>query len=168
VVEFFDYRCAYCKSAAPQVLQLVDQQPDVRLVFKELPILPDANGRIGVSERAARVALAAREAGKYREVHRDLMSQRALDDAAIAAIARRHGLDAQALLRTASTPAVDDHLSDIQELAQALGVSGTPAFFVGDTVIPGADIDALRAAISQQRQARAAAPPAATPARAAS
>lgn len=59
VVEFFDYRCGYCKSIAPEVLALLDSEKDVRFVFKELPILPDANGRIGVSERAARLALAA-------------------------------------------------------------------------------------------------------------
>ena len=81
VVEFFDYRCGFCKSAAPEVLKLLQTEKDVRLVFKELPILPDANGRIGVSERAARLALAARSSGKYVAVHRDLMAERALDDA---------------------------------------------------------------------------------------
>ena len=155
VVEFFDYRCGYCKAAAPEVLKLVASQKDVRLVFKEFPILPDANGRIGVSERAARIALAARKSGKYVDVHRDLMAERALDDAALTRVAQKHGLDAAALLRAGEAPAVDEHLADTQELAQKLNIAGTPAFVVGNTVVPGADLEALRAAIAQARKKRA-------------
>jgi protein-disulfide isomerase len=165
VVEFFDYRCGYCKTAAPAVVDLVRTEPDVRVVFKELPILPDRDGRLGVSERAARLALAAKDTGKYLEVHRDLMAEKALDDAGIARIARKHGLDPVALARAGQTPAVDDHLSDTQELARSLGVEGTPAFVVGDTMIPGADIAALRAAIAQKRGGRTAGSAAGTPAR---
>lgn len=152
VVEFFDYRCGFCKTVAPEVVNLLQTEKDVRFVFKELPILPDANGQLGVSERAARVALAAKAQGKYLEVHRDLMAQRALDDAAIARVAQSHGLDSAALLRTGGSPAVDDHLSDTHELAQKLGIQGTPAFIVGDQVIPGADPEALKAAIAAARQ----------------
>ena len=152
VVEFFDYRCGYCKSIAPQVLAMLDSEKDVRFVFKELPILPDANGRIGVSERAARLALAAHAKGRYREVHRDLMAQKALDDAGIQRVARNLGLDPVALARAGATPAAADHLSDNQELARALGIQGTPAFVIGDQVVPSADPDALRAAIAAARQ----------------
>ena len=155
VVEFFDYRCGFCKTAAPEVLKLVASQKDVRLVFKEFPILPDANGRIGVSERAARIALAAKGSGKYVALHQDLMAQRALDDAAITKVAQKHGLDAAALLRAGQAPAVDEHLADTHELAQKLSIAGTPAFIVGDTVVPGADLEALRAAIANARKKRA-------------
>jgi len=154
VVEFFDYRCGFCKAAAPEVLKLVASEPGVRLVFKEFPILPDSNGRIGVSERAARIALAAKDSGKYVALHRDLMAQKALDDAAITRVAQQHGLDAAALLRAGEARAVDEHLADTHELAQKLNIAGTPAFIVGDTVVPGADLPALREAIAQARKAK--------------
>jgi protein-disulfide isomerase len=154
VVEFFDYRCGYCKTAAPEVVNLIRSDPGIRFVFKELPILPDANGRLGVSERAARLALAAKDSGKYLAVHRDLMAEKALDDAGIERVARKHGLDPAALARAGQAAAVDDHLSDTQELARNLNIAGTPAFVVGDTLVPGADIAALRAAIDAARKGK--------------
>jgi protein-disulfide isomerase len=153
VVEFFDYRCGYCKTVAPEVLAMVQREGDVRFVFKEFPILPDRDtGRLGVSERAARAALAAKAQGKYLELHRDLMAERALDDAAIERVARKHGLDPAGLAEVGGADAVDRQLTDTHQLAQAIGIEGTPAFIVGGTVIPGADIDALRAAIAAERK----------------
>jgi len=152
VVEFFDYRCGFCKAVAPEVLDLVAREGDVRLVLKEFPILPDAGtGEVGVSERAARLALAADDAGKYVPVHRALMAERALNDAALARIAQANGLDA-AEVAAGSTPARDAHLAAVNQLAAALGVNGTPAFIVGDRVIAGADLDGLRAAIAAARK----------------
>lgn len=152
VVEFFDYRCGYCKAIAPEVLDLVQGEGDVRLVFKEFPILPDAGGGgIGVSERASRAAIAAKAKGAYLPVHRDLMAARGLDDAAIARIAQRHGLDARSLAARGGADAVDRQLADTHQLAQTLGVAGTPTFVVGDVVVPSADLDALKAAIAQAR-----------------
>lgn len=141
VVEFFDYRCGYCKAVAPQVLSLVDANKDVRVVMKEMPILSPE------SELAARLALQAAEAGLYPAVHRALMAERALDEAAVERIAAAHGL----------TLARDDkeqseHLADVQRLAQALQVNGTPAFVIGDTMVAGADMDAIRQAIEAQRR----------------
>jgi protein-disulfide isomerase len=152
IVEFFDYRCGYCKAVAPEVLELVRREGDIRFVFKELPILPDREtGLVGVSERAARAALAAKAEGKYVEVHRDLMAERALDDDAIERIVQKHGLDPAKLAEAGEAAGVDAQLADTHELAQAIGVNGTPAFVVGGSVIPGADLDALRAAIRKAR-----------------
>lgn len=152
VVEFFDYRCGYCKAVTPEVLALVEREGDVRFVFKELPILPDSGtGTVGVSERAARAAIAAKAEGKYLEVHRDLMAERALDDAAIERIVEKHGLDPDKLAEVGGSDAVDAQLADAHELAQAVGVGGTPTFIVGGSVIPAADMNALRAAIRKAR-----------------
>ena len=154
VVEFFDYRCGYCKAVAPQLLDLIQREGDVRLVLKELPILPDpGTDRVGVSERAARLALAAEQAGKYLPVHRALMAERALDDAALQRIAAANGLPVPA-----ADPAVNAHLSTVQELAEGIGVNGTPAFIVGDKVIAGADLNGLRTAIAAARQKARTAP----------
>jgi protein-disulfide isomerase len=152
VVEFFDYRCGYCKAVTPEVLELVRREGDVRFVLKEFPILPDRDtGVVGVSERAARAAIAAKAEGKYIEVHQDLMAERALDDAAIDRILKKHGMDPAEVAQAAAAPAVDEQLSDTHELAQAIGVNGTPTFIVGGSVIPAADLDALRAAIRKAR-----------------
>jgi protein-disulfide isomerase len=149
VVEFFDYRCGFCKSAAPDVLALAAENKDVRVVMKEMPILADPQtGRIGVSLQAAKVALKAKEKGNYPEVHRALMAERALDAAAVERIARANGIDPEAL----DAPALEQHLRDVQNLASTLQVDGTPAFFVGDKVIAGADMGALQQAIAEQRQ----------------
>lgn len=152
VVEFFDYRCGYCKAVAPEVLDMVKRDGNIRFVLKEFPILPDRDtGTVGVSERAARVALAAKADGKYVEVHRDLMAERALDDAAIERIITKHGLEPAKVAEAAAAPAIDAHLTDTHALAQAIGVNGTPTFIVGGSVIPAADLDALRAAIQKAR-----------------
>ena len=152
VVEFFDYRCGYCKAVAPEVLDMVQRDGNIRFVLKEFPILPDRDtGTVGVSERAARVALAAKAEGKYIEVHRDLMAERALDDAAIERIIEKHGLDPAKVAEGAAAPVVDAHLTDTHALAQAIGVNGTPTFIVGGSVIPAADLDALRSAIRKAR-----------------
>lgn len=152
VVEFFDYRCGYCKAVAPEVLNLVKQEGGVRLVLKEFPILPDRDtGAVGVSERAARAAIAAKAEGKYIEVHRDMMAERALDDAAIERVVEKHGLDMDKLAEAGASDAVNAQLADTHQLAQAVGVNGTPTFIVGGSVIPAADLKALRAAIHKAR-----------------
>jgi protein-disulfide isomerase len=87
VVEFFDYRCGYCKAIAPEIVRMAETEKGVRFVFKELPILPDADGRLGVSERAGARALAARKRAATWRCTRDLMAEKALNDAAIARVA---------------------------------------------------------------------------------
>jgi protein-disulfide isomerase len=148
VVEFFDYRCPYCKSAQPALEDLIRGNRDVRFVFKEFPILPDANGQIGVSERAALAAIAAGRQGKYVPVHNALMSEKAVDDAAISQVLRANGVDpAQA----GPTPDVVRHLGAVRRLAASIGATGTPVFVVGDTLIEGARMDDLTAAIAKAR-----------------
>ena len=92
VVEFFDYRCGYCKRFAPTLEKIKKQDPKLRVVYKEFPILgPD-------SMKGAQAALAAREQGRYVEFHEALMRVRGnLDDKTIMAVARSVGLDADRL-----------------------------------------------------------------------
>ena len=151
IVEFFDYRCGYCKSAQPQVIELLKANPDVRLVYKEFPILPDRDGKLGVSLRAARAALAAGAQGKYGAVHEDLMAEKALDDATIAKILTANGLDPAAAKSAGEADKVTEHLTAMHNLGLAIGIQGTPAFIVGDQLIPGADMEALKRAIEIAR-----------------
>ncbi|ACG78255.1 protein-disulfide isomerase [Phenylobacterium zucineum HLK1] len=142
VVEFFDYNCAYCKIAAPEVVKLIQENPDVRFVFKEFAFqTPD-------SIEAAHIALTPQAKAKGLELHRLLMAQKPLNQAAIDRSLREAGVDPAAARAAAKDPAIERQLLDVRALAQALHIDGTPAFVVGDKVIPGADIEALRAAIA--------------------
>ena len=145
VVEFFDYRCGYCKSSAPEVLKLIEQNPDLRFVFKELPIFG------GESDLAAKVALTA--AGKARglDIYRAFMSEKALDEAAIDRHLASLGLNPSAIKAAGNSTAITKQIADSHALAQKLGIEGTPAFVIGDTLIPGADMPALRAAIARAK-----------------
>ncbi|MFM8819657.1 MAG: DsbA family protein [Phenylobacterium sp.] len=146
VVEFFDYRCGYCKSIAPEVAALVRQSPDVRLVLKEFPIFG------GASDLAARVALtpAGRAAGL--DFHEAMMEEKTLNEATIARLAAGAGVRSDAMSAALNDAAITRQLADTRQLAQTLRIEGTPAFVVGDRLIPGADFEALRAAIEEARR----------------
>lgn len=132
VVEFFDYNCPYCRRVMPEVDALVAQDPNVRLVYREWPILGEG------SDFAARAALASRNQGLYEEFHVAMMSmdERA-EEASVLRIAREVGLDVDLLVHDMDAPEVDEHIATSMELTRALGFSGTPSFVIGDTLIPG-------------------------------
>jgi len=142
VVEFFDYRCGYCKLAAPQVIQLIKEHPDVRFVFKEFPIFGD------LSETAARVALTPQVKAKGLEVYQGWMGEKALTDGSLDSHLKAAGIDAEAARKSATDPAIQRQLTDTRSLAAALKLEGTPAFVIGNVVVPGADMSAVRAAIT--------------------
>jgi protein-disulfide isomerase len=146
VVEFFDYRCGYCKAVTPEVVKLIAENPDVRFVFKEFPIFGE------VSDSAARMALTPQVKAKGFEIHKAWMADRGLDEAALDRHVAEAGLDAKAVRASAKDPAIDAQLNDVRALARSLGLQGTPAFVVGDYLIPSADIDAVRAALARVRQ----------------
>ena len=131
LVEFFDYRCPYCRVAAPELPAFLKLHPDVRLVMKEFPILSEQ------SETAARYALAAAAQGKYWPVHQGLMKLAQLNDAAIQGVLRENGVDMTRARTDADSPAIRRQIEDVHALAVALGINGTPTFIVGDTLSAG-------------------------------
>lgn len=145
VTEFYDYQCTYCKAAAPEVLQLIADNPDVRFVFKEMPIFG------AVSNQAAASNLAAGDR-TYLELYKRFFAAEHLDAAAIDQALTEVGLNPDYIKQRAASPNPQRHLLDNHTLASALGIEGTPTFVIGDQVIPGADIPALKAAIEQQRK----------------
>ena len=150
VVEFFDYRCPYCKADQAALKGLIDNDKDIRFVFKEYPVIPDQDGRIGVSLRAAEAALAARRAGKYLQVHDALMAAPDLDDAGIHRILLQNGVDPSQV----ATDGKDlDQLADARKLGVDVHVAGTPTFIVGDTLVDTSSMPQLAAAIEQARKA---------------
>ncbi|MBA4173760.1 MAG: disulfide bond formation protein DsbA [Hyphomicrobium sp.] len=136
VVEFFDYNCGYCKRGLSEIIKLLDKDPKVKVVFKELPILSKG------SEEAARVALAARIQGKYWEVHRGLLEAKGqLNEATSLKVAEKVSLDIAKLKKDMNGPEVTAEIEKVRALAQKMGINGTPHFLVGDKSIPGAPDD---------------------------
>lgn len=148
VVEFFDYNCGYCKRVLPDITRLIDSDANVKFVFKELPILSPA------SEVAARYAIASNKQGKYIEMHNALMEHSGrLDEAKVKDLAKGLGLDMKQLETDAQSQDVTDALSHNMQLAQELGVRGTPFFLVGKRKIPGAvGFTRLQSVVNQERQ----------------
>lgn len=148
LVEFMDYQCTYCKAMFPRLRQALDEEDDLKLVIKELPILGPA------SDVAARAALAARQQDKYADFHGALMELRGrLSEKAVFDTAGKVGLDVERLRRDMEDPAIAAALADNRRLAQELGINGTPAFVTPDGIIPGAfEIETLRQIIAAQRK----------------
>ena len=132
VVEFFDYNCPYCRSAGETMQALLAADANVRVIYREWPILGDD------SVIAARAALAAREQGKYEAFHWALMNgEGRVTEAVIFKVARDLGMDIAQLEADMVSPAVEAHIALSNALAQQLGFTGTPAFIVGDKTAPG-------------------------------
>ena len=148
VVEFFDYRCGYCKASAPEVLKLIRDNPDVRFVFKEFPIFG------GESNLAAAVALSPAGMPKNIELFERFMGEKALDEAAIDRHLRAVGVDPAAARTGGAAKEVQQHIADNRQLAMALGIEGTPAFIIGDRMVPGADMPAVRAALAEAKSGK--------------
>jgi protein-disulfide isomerase len=148
IVEFFDYRCPYCKQVEPSLETMLKQDPQLRLVYKEFPILGP------VSVTAAHAALAAQRQGKYDAFHEAMMEARGnISDDTVYRIASSVGLNIDELKRDMASPALAQQIKDNLKLADALDIHGTPAFVIGDKVVPGAaDIDTLKSMVADARK----------------
>ncbi|KEP68613.1 Protein-disulfide isomerase [Celeribacter baekdonensis] len=132
VIEFFDYNCPYCRRAMPEVLALLEADPNVRLVYREWPILGDG------SVFATKAALASRLQGKYEAFHWALMGMNGrAEEASVLRIAQEVGLDIERLQTDMERPEIEEHIATSMRLTQSLGFSGTPSFVIGDNLVPG-------------------------------
>jgi len=152
IVEFFDYNCGYCKRVFPVLMEVVNQRDDVRLVFKEFPILSDS------SEVAARTALTLDNQLTFLNFHERLMNNKAgINDGFISQTLADMKLEERAIATQRSSQKITDILDENRQLAQALDVAGTPAFVIGNQVYPGAlekhEFEAaIEAALAAQRK----------------
>ena len=149
LVEFFDYNCAYCRQSVPDVMQLLAEDPGLRVILKEFPILSEGSvdaARIGV--------LVARNEVDYLDFHTALFAARGtVDRQAALDAARELGLNPIDLELQMNDATVVDVVQRSYTLAQTLGITGTPAFILGDEVVRGAvGIDVLRTKIANLRQ----------------
>jgi len=147
IVEFFDYQCGYCKRQEVELKTLLQADPDIRLVYKDLPILGPA------SVFAARAALAAQKQGKHAALHAALMAaSQKLTDQEVLRIAEQIGLDTAKLEKDMADPSVSQALDRNFQLQRALNIQGTPALIIGTELIPGAaSLESLKALVARAR-----------------
>jgi protein-disulfide isomerase len=132
IVEFFDYRCPYCRVLKDVLFQL-QKERSLRIIYKEWPILSEG------SKVAARAALGAANQGKYFEFHSKLMQSSLMTTKPyVRNLAEDQNIDPEKLLKDMDTPEISAALERNSALAYELGVIGTPALVVGRTIIQGA------------------------------
>jgi protein-disulfide isomerase len=151
LVEFFDYNCGYCKRALADVRALMKNDPKLRVVLKDFPVLGPE------SVEASRVSLAVKnqfKGDKLFDFHVKLMETRGrINGERAIAVARELGVDTAKLQRDMESAEVKQAIQDNVVLGDKLGLSGTPAFVVGDEVISGAvGIEPLRKTVAGVRQ----------------
>jgi protein-disulfide isomerase len=145
VTWFFDYRCGYCKQVEPAMEDLL-KQSNVKVVFKELAILGDQ------SVLAAKAALAANKQGKFSEMHEWLYGNADSDLKSMLAFAESAGMSKSQLEKDMNDQATNTELAEVRDLAQKLGINGTPAFVIGNKLIPGAvELKVLQEAVLQAK-----------------
>jgi protein-disulfide isomerase len=147
LVEFFDYNCPYCRMMAPVMSEAEAADPQLRIVYKEFPILGPN------SVFAAKAALAAHKQGKYVAFHRALYQARGpVDEAKVVEVAGTVGLDVERMKADMQDTAIGGLLDKNGKLAQALRITGTPGFVVGDQISAGAtDLNGLQTLIRGAR-----------------
>lgn len=150
IVEFFDYRCGYCRRAHPEVTQLLELDGNIRYVAKEFPILGE-NSLV-----SSRFALAVREVAgdaAYKAASDALIALNAdMDEPVLRRLADTLELDADAVIAAMDSDAVTTQLAQTRELAQTLQITGTPSFVMGDQLIRGyVPLDAMLQIVDEAR-----------------
>lgn len=147
VVEFTDYNCGYCRASVADVQKLVDSDRNVRIVYREVPILSQT------SRDAALWALAAAKQGKHKAFHDAMFSGARPDAQSIRAAAVKAGLDLMAAEKFAASREAIAEIESNRAMMEQLGFSGTPTFIVGDQILEGAlGYGALKAAVGRARK----------------
>jgi len=143
LVEFYDYACPYCKASNPALERLIKEDPGLRVVYRELPILGPA------SVEAARMSLAASKAGRFVQFHDTLWAAGKPSAQTVAAASRAAGIPA----KLAGSPDIDAEIQKNYQLASALGATGTPMFVVGNRVLNSAvGYEKLKEAVADARE----------------
>jgi len=146
LVAFMDYACGYCRASLPDLQRLVKDNPDLRIVYHELPVITEN------SVGAAKAGLLAAEAGKYMAFHQAMYAAGSVDPDVVVKAAGKVGMDAAQVKAAIKGPTNEDVLRENIRLAQTLGGEGTPLFVVGNEVLNGAvGYDTLKAAVDKAR-----------------
>jgi protein-disulfide isomerase len=152
LVEFFDYACGYCRASVNDIARLLKEDPNLKVVYREMPVLGQG------SLDAAKISFAAAKQGKYAAFHRAMYATGRPDEASIKKAVQTAGLDEAAARSYAKSTDVQQALEASARLQQELQITGTPTWVVGDQLLGGAvGYDALKAAIAKTRADRKAA-----------
>ena len=150
MVEFVDYKCGFCKRVNPEVEALIKSDGDIRFILKEFPILGPE------SDMAARFAIAVQQtagADTYKKVHDELMAMRKpVNEGTLTEIANDNGIDAQAVLARMNTEDVTAVIRANHQLAEKMGIMGTPTFVIGPELLRGIPQTGMAAAVAQVRK----------------
>lgn len=148
LVEFYDYNCGYCKQVPDVLARLIEEDKNLKVIFKELPILSET------SQFASVAAMASMKQGKFAKFHSAMMkNKRALTEKIILKIAKDSGVDEAQLLIDMADPKIEENIMKTKYLVQNIGISGTPGFVIGNQIIPGfLPYEKLKAIISNERE----------------
>ena len=148
LVAFMDYDCGFCRASLPDIARLLREDPGLRVVYHDLPIL--SQGSVG----AAKVSLYAAQVGRFSAFHAAMYAEDGVSPDKVLDAARKAGLDLSAARKALNGDAGNQTISQNIQLAQVLDAQGTPLFVVGDQVLNGAvGYDALKDAIAKARKA---------------
>ncbi|MCB1336506.1 MAG: DsbA family protein [Maritimibacter sp.] len=153
-VEFVDYKCGYCRKAFPELKALLEADGNIRIIYKEFPILGPE------SDLASRFAISAQIIGgdeAYGPLHDALMTMRAnVTEDSLASVADELGLDSAAILAGMSDPQVVKIIDANHDLASRLQITGTPTFVAGEQMIRGyVPLDGMTQIVAELREAQA-------------
>ncbi|MFD1951928.1 DsbA family protein [Sphingomonas arantia] len=147
LVEFTDYACGFCRASVRDIDRLIAEDPKLKIVYREIPILGAG------SEQAATLALAAARQGRHAAIHRALFAAGSPSDAKSAQVIAAARLDPAAVARDRADPVVAKEIADNLALARTIGLTGTPTFVVGNRILSGAvGYDTLKQAIADARK----------------
>jgi protein-disulfide isomerase len=146
VVEFFDYQCSHCVNMAPTLQAIIKANPDVRIIYKELPI------RGELSMLASRAALAVNRQGKYAAFNHAIMQDNNFSAASLTELAKQLKLNMAQFKKDMESDRILSKLNANRDLAEALQVTGTPAFFIGKT--NAANLNDMQFVLGEMSQAQ--------------
>ncbi|MGO9006346.1 MAG: DsbA family protein [Beijerinckiaceae bacterium] len=151
LIEFFDYNCGYCKRALADLAHLMKENPDLRVILRDFPILSEGSIEAAQIEAAALLQL---KDEKFWEFHQKLLSSHGpVGRAQALAVAKESGVDMDKLAKDAAAPSVKEGIAESGELGRALALTGTPSYVIGDEVVVGAvGYDQLKAKLDNVRK----------------
>ena len=133
IIEFFDYNCGYCKRSFPEIMELVSENKNIKVILKELPVLGDS------SILASKASIASQKQNKYFEFHRELINFSGLISLLdIKKISKELGINYEQLQKDMNSDETILLINESYRLAELIGVRGTPAFIINNDLIPGA------------------------------
>lgn len=150
VIEFFDYSCGYCKKVQSTVKELIEQDKKVRVIFKEFPIL----GQASLEMSQVAVAVQLLDSNAYLKFHDRLMASTQRGKAAALAVAKEVGINVAVLEEVLNSreSEIAQIIENNAELGRSIGINGTPAFVIGEELIPGAvDLSTLKSKVAALR-----------------